>query len=101
MCARKFYREHIKDLPPAVTLFRRLMTTEESNVKGVTSSGSILVSKMNNLGHIKSFLFPVTAHINFQECIKKIYIFYFIEFDVFGTSIDYFSVKANSFCPLF
>ena len=52
------------------------------------------------LGHIKSVLFPVPARITFQERIKKIFIFYFIEFDVFGTKIDCFSVKANSFCPL-
>ena len=47
------------------------------------------------------FLFPVPAHITFGERIKKNFIVYFIEFDVFVTTINYFSVKAEPFCPLF
>ena len=49
----------------------------------------------------RKFLFPVPARITFRERIKKIFIFYFIEFDVFVTTINYFSVKAEPFCPLF
>ena len=47
------------------------------------------------------FLFPVPARITFGERIKKNFIFYFIEFDVFVANINYFSVKAELFCPLF
>ena len=53
------------------------------------------------LGHIKNFLFAVPAHITFGERIKENFIFHFIEFNVFGTRINYFSVKAEPFCPLF
>ena len=48
----------------------------------------------------KKFLFPVPARITFGERIKKIFIFYFIEFDVFGTTINCFSLKADPFCTL-
>ena len=48
-----------------------------------------------------NFLFPVTSRITFRERIKKNVIFYFIEFDVFVTTINYFSVKSEPFCPLF
>ena len=47
------------------------------------------------LGHIKKLLFPVPARITFEERIKEKFIFYFIEFDVFGTTMDCFSVKAD------
>ena len=47
------------------------------------------------------FLFSVPARITFGERIKKKFIFYFIEFDVFVSTINYFSVKAEPFCPLF
>ena len=47
------------------------------------------------------FLFPVPARITFGERIKKNFTFYFIEFDVFVTTINYFLVKAEPFCPLF
>ena len=46
-------------------------------------------------------MFPVPARINFGERIKKNFIFHFNEFDVFGTTIICFSVKADAFCPLF
>ena len=47
------------------------------------------------------FLFPVPARITFDERIKKFFLFYFIQFDVFVTPINNFSVKAEPFCPLF
>ena len=53
------------------------------------------------LGHIKNFLFPAPARITFGKRIKKNLIFYFIGFDVFGTTINCFSVKVDPFCPLF
>ena len=49
----------------------------------------------------KKLLFPVPTRINFGERIKKNFIFYFIKFDVFVTTINYFSVKAEPLCPLF
>ena len=50
--------------------------------------------------HKINFLFPVPARITFGESIKKNFIFYFIEFDVFSTTVNFFSVKADPFCPL-
>ena len=50
--------------------------------------------------HEINFLFPFPARITFGESIKKNFIFYFIEFDVFSTTINFFSVKADPFCPL-
>ena len=47
----------------------------------------------------KDILFPVPACIRFGERVKKILIFYFIEFDVFGTTINCFSVKTDPFFP--
>ena len=44
----------------------------------------------------KKFLFPVPAPITFQGRIKKILIFYLIEFDLFGFRTNCFSMKANS-----
>ena len=52
-------------------------------------------------GQIKKILCPVPARITFGERFKKNFIFYFIEFDVYDTTIDCFSVKADPFCPLF
>ena len=52
------------------------------------------------LGQIKKFLFPVPARITFEKRIKKNSVFYFIEFDIFGTTINDFSVKSDPFCPL-
>ena len=49
----------------------------------------------------KKILFPVPAHITFGERIKKNFLIYLIEFDVFDTTINCFSVKADPFCPLF
>ena len=49
----------------------------------------------------KKILFPVPARITFGERIKKSVIFYFIEFGVFGTTINCFLMKADPFCPLF
>ena len=49
----------------------------------------------------KKILFPVPVRITFGERIKKNLIFYFIEFDVFGSTFNCFSVKADPFCPLF
>ena len=49
----------------------------------------------------KKILFPVLARITFEERIKKNFTFYIIEVDVFGTTINCFSVKADPFCPLF
>ena len=46
----------------------------------------------------KNFLFPVPARITFGNRIEKNFIFYFIEFYVFGTKC--FSVKADPFCSL-
>ena len=61
-----------------------------------------LAEKILKIGQHKIiFLFPVPARITFGERIKKKIIFYFIEFDVFVTTINYFSVKAEPFCPLF
>ena len=54
--------------------------------------------------YIKKFLFPVPALITFGESIKKNFIFYFIDFDVFGTTIDTidcFLVKADPFTIYF
>ena len=52
------------------------------------------------LGHIKkNSCFP-SQRASLFKSIKKIFIFYFIEFDVFGTRINCFLVKANSFCAL-
>ena len=48
----------------------------------------------------KQLLFPVPVCITFEERIKRI-ILYFIEFDIFGTTIICFSMKADLFCPLF
>ena len=48
----------------------------------------------------KNFLFPVPAHITFGKRINLFFISYFIEFDVFDTTINYFSVKADPFCLL-
>ena len=46
----------------------------------------------------KNFLFPIPARVTFEERIKKNFIFYFIEFDVYyGTTM----VEADPFCPLF
>ena len=53
-----------------------------------------------NLKPYKKILFPVLERITFGEYIRKIFIFYFIEFDVFGTIINCFSVNADAFCPL-
>ena len=53
------------------------------------------------LGHIKKILFPVPVRITFGVSIKKSFIFYFIEFDVFGTTIHCFLVKADPFRSLF
>ena len=47
-------------------------------------------------GHIKKFLFPVPARINFGKVTKKLY-FYFIVFDVFCTTINCFLVKEDPF----
>ena len=58
-------------------------------------------SAQKPLGHIKIFLFPVPAQITFGERIMKNFIFHFIKFDVSGTTINCFSVKADPFCPLF
>ena len=41
------------------------------------------------------FLFPFPARITFGERIKKNFSFYFIEFDVKGTTINCFSAKAD------
>ena len=49
----------------------------------------------------KDFLFPALALIPFEERINKRLFFYFIEFDVFYTTINCFSVKADPFFPLF
>ena len=47
------------------------------------------------LGHIKKI-----SCVTFGERIKKNFIFYFIEFDIFGTTINCCSVKSDPFCPL-
>ena len=53
------------------------------------------------LGHIEKNSSFSSQRASLQERIKKNFIFYFIEFDVFGTIINCFSVKVDPFCPLF
>ena len=48
----------------------------------------------------EKFLFPVPARITFGERIKKNFIVYLIEFDVFGTTLNCFPVKVDPFIPL-
>ena len=77
----------------------RLMKTSLQNTQ-LTARHDQAYFEVSRLGHIKKFLFPVPARITFGERIKKKYILHLIEFDVFGTTINCFSVKADSFCPL-
>ena len=65
-----------------------------------TASNIFRVKRSPLRPHKINFLFPVPARITFGESIKKNFIFYFIEFDVFSTTINFFSVKADPFCPL-
>ena len=49
----------------------------------------------------KNSCFPSQRATLLESASRKKIISYFIEFDVFGTAINYFSVKADPFCPLF
>ena len=49
----------------------------------------------------KKFLFTFPARTTFGERIRKNFIFYFIGFDAFDTTIDCFLVKGDPSCPLF
>ena len=48
----------------------------------------------------KKFLFTFPARTTFGERIRKNFIFYFIEFDVFCTTINCLLGKADPFFPL-
>ena len=49
----------------------------------------------------KNFMFPVTASITFGQRTKKNFIFYFIEFDIFGTQSGHFRKECIHFALYF
>ena len=67
-------------------------------VKGVLNG--IKKTCAATLGHIRKFSLP-SQRASLLESIKKNLIFHFIEFDVFGTTINCFSVKADLFVLYF
>ena len=84
----------------------RISHVEVSHYNAIFSNivqikGSVLIIVIKFWPYKKSLLFPVPAQITFGKRIKKKFISYFIEFDVFGTATNFFSVKTDPFCPLF
>ena len=49
----------------------------------------------------KKILVSHAVRITLGERVTKFFIFYFIEFYVFGTTVTCFKMKAYQFCPLF